>query len=87
MERQGVVVGGNLQLIFTQSPDWTTLPITKNVLASLYDEWKPLKCISKYFLLIPAVQLVELSSKVQHWYIGDLDGQGRKFASEGDFVQ
>ena len=55
-------------------------------LSKLYDEWKPLKCVSIFFLLIPSNTLSLGASKVQHWWVYDPDGNGRKFASEGDFV-
>ena len=54
--------------------------------SSIYDQWKPFKMISKFFILQPAYQLAAGSSKVQHWWVYDPDGDGKKFASSSDFT-
>ena len=80
------VIGGSHVSITTQCPTWLQLPKLAVSYSKIYDEWKPLKCISKYFILQPAIQLAAGSSKVQHWWVYDGDGSGRKFADSGDFA-
>ena len=78
-------IDNRLVLILTQSPTWTNLPHKAVAYSNIYEEWKPLKLISKYFVLQPALQLSTGSSKIQHWFVYDRDCQGRAFASATDF--
>ena len=79
-------VSGSHNSISTQCPTWTILPRLAVSYSSIYDEWKPLKVISKFFVLQPALQLAAGSSKIQHWWVYDVDGGGRTFASVSDFA-
>ena len=81
-----VSVGGNDVIISYLSPRWNVLPKLVASYAKIYDEWKPLKVVTKLFVLIPSLQLAEGSSKIQHWWVYDPDSNGRTFATTEDFT-
>ena len=70
---------GDMVVITTQCPNWTDLPTLSGTYSKIYDQWKPLKMICKYTLIIPSKQLSNGAPKVHHWWVFDPDGNGKKF--------
>ena len=81
-----VATGNNNVSFLSFSPKWLPLPMLSVAYSKIYDQWKPLKAVVKYFLLIPSNQLAEGASKVQHWWVYDPDSSGRRFNDVNDFT-